>query len=201
MKHKNIAGIICFSILTAFLFGCGKTDHANSGQNDTSVNIEDGGFHFELVAESILIKGHHFTLPQKLSELEDGLTYEFIGEEFDDGLYEVEISDAQGVILRSLADNAHHKNGKAFLYNIAIEDSESSVAGITPHITTVDEVIDVFGEPGEIVSAYEDDSIKVYKYGTHSKKSSYRSGGNFINIQFNGEGIVELIVVNYDSSQ
>ena len=201
MNHKKIIIMICFSIMTGIFCSCGKMQNEKTEPSDTSsINMEDGTFHFEMIESNIYIKGYRFTVPQKLSELEEGLTYKFIGEEFDDGLYEVEISDENGIILRSLADNAHHKNGKAFLYNIAVEDSESNVAGMIPHMTTKEEVVKKFGEPDEIVSSYSDENKKIYKYGTYEVKNCYRSIGKFMTISFDTDGIVELIVVNSVSS-
>ena len=151
MKRKILSLFLCSIMLAGSACGCSnKTEEQSSSSQVVHV---DGTFDIEEVRKNINIKGYEFIVPQKLSELDNGLTYEFVDEEFGDGFYEVEISDNSGVILCSIAENAHKKSNKAFLFNIALKDSNSNVIGITPLVSTKEDVLKKFGEPDEIKEA------------------------------------------------
>lgn len=184
--------------------GCGKQSSEQTAPDSTKSTLavasgsEAGTFQIDVVCSSVNIHGHTFTVPQKLSELSDGLTYVFVDEEFDDGFYEVEISDSSGVILRPIAENAHKKSSKASLYNIALTDSESDVLGITPLVSTKEDVLRQFGEPTEQKqSDLGDKKIEAFIYGTHSVSTGYQTDGQFMNIAFNEDNIVFSIVIDY----
>lgn len=206
MKFRKLELLLCTLIFISAFVGCGNNplEESNSEADSTKSTLavasgfEAGTFQIDAVCSSVNIHNHMFTVPQKLSELSDGLTYAFIGEEFDDGLYEVEVSDSSGVILRSIAENAHKKSSKASLYNIALTDSESDVLGITPLVSTKEDVIKQFGDPMEQKqSNLGDKKIEVFIYGTHGVSTGYQTDGQFMNIAFNEDNIVFSIVINY----
>lgn len=184
--------------------GC-ENQHFKTSTSEVSLNVSDaipendvGTFKIDTVRHSINIHGHIFTVPQKLSELSDGLIYEFVDEEFDDGLYEVEISDDSGVILCSIAENAHKKSDKASLYNIAIKDSDSNVLGIIPQVSNKEDVLKMFGEPDETKETdLINKKIVTFIYGFREETDGYRTKGQFMNITFNEDDIVDSIVINY----
>ena len=196
MKRKILSLFLCLVMLIGSVCGCeSKTDEQSSSSKVVHV---DGTFDIEEVRKNINIKGYEFIVPQKLSELDNGLTYEFVDEEFGDGFYEVEISDKSGVILCSIAENAHKKSKKALLYNIALNDSDSNVIGITPWVSTKEDVLKKFGEPDEIKEAdLIDKKLVAYIYGNREEANYYQTKGKFMNITFNDEDIVESIVINF----
>ena len=157
----------------------------------------DGTFDIEAVRNSINIKGHKFTVPQKLSELEEGLTYEFVDEEFGDGLYTVEISDENALVLSAIAENAHKKSKKAFMCNITARDSDSDVAGIVPFVSTKGEVLEKFGEPDDKKTVFIREENEFYYYGFKESDDGYTIKGKFMAITFSSSDIVEKITVNY----
>lgn len=136
-------------------------------------------------------------MPQKLTDLAEGLSYEFVGDEFDDALYQVHIFDKDGLVLRSLVRNAHNKSRKAELYNIAVEESDSSVAGIVPLVSTEADVRRQFGDPTEISMPEESYQSKVYKYGNLPTADGYQLHGQFMTVSFDDSDFVKTIVVNY----
>ena len=199
MKNKFLSAVLCFSFLIVSLCSCGKNQNTESEQSIVSSAVmEEGTFDIEAIRTNINIKGHKFTVPQKLSELEEGLTYEFVDEEFDDGLYMVEIFDEKGLILKSIATNAHKKSKKAFLYNVSVEDSDSDVAGIVPLVSTKEDVLKQFGAPDDKVSYdYSGEKKEAYKYGVYEPREDFKSKGQFMTIGFNSSNVVEVITVNY----
>lgn len=198
MKKKILVLLLCFLISACAFTGCGQNGITEPEQSSiSSVVMVDGTFDIEAVRNSININGHRFTVPQKLSELEEGLKYEFVDEEFDDGLYMVEISDENGLVLKSIAANAHKKSKKAFLYNVSVEDSDSDVAGIVPFISTKEDVLKKFGEPDDKESYGLSEGKEAYKYGIYELREGFRSKGRFMTIGFNSSGAVEVITVNY----
>lgn len=199
MKKKIFALLLCTLISVCAFAGCEQGGNTESKKSDSSsVVMVDGTFDIEAVRNSINIKGHKFTVPQKLSELEDGLKYEFVDEEFGDGLYMVEISDENGLILKSIARNAHKKSKKAFFCNIGIEDSDSDVAGIVPFVSTKEDVLKKFGEPDDkqTFSTISEEK-EVYKYGFKESDNGYTYEGKFMTIKFSSSDIVEGVVINY----
>ena len=116
MKRKILSLFLCSVMLMGSVCGCeSKTDEQSSSSKVVHV---DGTFDIEEVRKNINIKGYHFEVPMKLKDLEKGLKYEFVGEEFDDGLYKVVISDDNELILESLAADVHKISKKAYLYNV-----------------------------------------------------------------------------------
>lgn len=199
MKNKVLAIILSISFLTLPLYSCEKSKSTEQAQNSTSsVIMEEGTFDIEGVRNSINIKGYRFTVPQKLSELENGLKYKFIDEEYGDGLYVVEISDKNGVVLEAVAENAHKKSKKALLYNISARDSNSDVAGIVPFTSTKEDVLAKFGEPYDKKTVFiKDEENEFYYYGLIESEDLYTVKGKYMTITFNSLDIVEKITVNY----
>lgn len=199
MKKKIFELLLCSLISVCAFAGCGQGGITEPEQSSSSsVVMVDGTFEIEAVRNSINIKGHRFTVPQKLSELEEGLKYEFVDEEFGDGLYMVEISDENGLVLKVIARNAHKKSKKAFFCNIGIEDSDSDVAGIVPFISTKEDVLKKFGEPDDkqTISIISEEK-EVYKYGFKESDNGYTFEGKFMTIKFGSSDIVEGVVINY----
>ena len=135
---KALSLILCTFVLPSMILcGCGQGSASVKEEiPTTSAAAEEGTFDIEAVRTSIIIKGYPFTVPQKLTDLEKGLSCKFVDEEFDNAIYQVEISDHNGLVLRTLARNAHNKSKNAELYNIAVDGSDSSVSGIIPNVTT-----------------------------------------------------------------
>ncbi len=198
MKTKVLAILLCSSLSVCAFSGCEDAKAEPEESSISTVALEEGVFDIDAVRTNISIKGHKFIVPQKLSQLDSGLKYKFVGEEFDDGLYEVEISDKNGVILSSVAENAHDKSDKASLYNIALNDSESNVYGITPQISNKEDVVKLFGEPDATKETdIMDSKIVSFIYGFREETSGYRTKGKFMNISFNEDNIVSSVVINY----
>lgn len=198
MKNKILAVVLCLAFMTVPLCSCGQNGSTASEQSsEFSIAMADGTFDIEAVRNSINIKGHKFTVPQKLSELEKGLKYKFIGEEYSDEAYMIEISDENGLILKAVAENAHKKSKKAFVSNIAVKESDSDVAGIVPLVSTKEDVLKKFGEPDDKKTSYNNDKKEIYYYGFRETDDIHTIKGKFMTIGFSESGIVETIVVNY----
>ena len=199
MKRKILSIFLCSLMLAGGICGCGHDDDSNINSDSSSQVVHvDGTFDIEEVRKNINIKGYHFEVPMKLKDLEKGLKYEFVGEEFDDGLYKVVISDDNELILESLAADVHKISKKAYLYNIAVTDSNSDVAGIVPFVSTKEDVLEKFGKP-DYIENYDilGDEKETYKYGLFGQNDGFKSKGKFMNIGFNSSDVIEAIVVNY----
>ena len=198
MKTKVLAIFLCSTLFVCAFSGCEDAKAEPEESSISTVALEEGKFDIDAVRNNISIKGHKFIVPQKLSQLDSGLKYKFVGEEFDDGLYEVEISDENGVILSSVAENAHDKSDKASLYNIALNESDSNVLDITPQVSNKEDVVKLFGEPDATKETdIMDSKIVSFIYGFREETSGYRTKGKFMNISFNEDNIVSSVVINY----
>lgn len=198
MKNKFSVLALCLSFLTFPLCSCGQTGSTESEQSIFSSEIkEEGTFDIETVRKDININGHHFEVPMKLSELEDGLTYEFIDEKIEDNLYQVEIRDENGVFLSTIADNANKKNGNAFLYNITVKDSNSHISSLVPTVTTKEEVINKYGEP-DYKESYLSKEYYTYGYKEPNKNDfDYREKKQSIVVTIDENEIVEKVSITY----
>ena len=197
MKTKVLAILLCSALSVCAFSGCEDAKAEPEESSISTVALEEGVFDIDAVRNNISIKGHKFIVPQKLSQLESGLKYKFVGEEFDDGLYETEISDDEGLILRTIVRNAHDKDKNAELYNISVGDSDSDIAGIIPLVSTEDDVLKQFGKPDHSEEVETDTETKLYRYGEFTDKNSYSHIGNLMTVSFNNSGIVQQIVVSY----
>ena len=198
MQKKILTLLLCSALSVCAFSGCGDDKAEPEESSISTVALEEGKFDIDAVRNNISIKGHKFIVPQKLSQLDSGLKYKFVGEEFDDGLYEVEISDENDVILCSIAENAHNKSDKASLYNIALNDSDSNVLDITPQVSNKEDVVKLFGEPDATKETdIMDSKIVSFIYGFREETSGYRTKGKFMNISFNEDNIVSSVVINY----
>ena len=108
MKRKILSVFLCSLMLAGGICGCGHDDDSNINSDSSSQVVHvDGTFDIEEVRKNINIKGYHFEVPMKLEDLEKGLKYEFVGEEFDDGLYN------QGIV----RGNCYKRNKKHIFNN------------------------------------------------------------------------------------
>ena len=200
MSNKTLAAIAISTVLIMNLCACnGKDNISNDNSTLSAIDMNDCIFDIDAVRSNINIHGHSFTIPQKIADLEEGFFYEFVGDEFGDGLYEVEISYNNEVILRTLVSDAHNKSEKAFIYNIALEDAHSNVLDITPFLSTKEDVLTKFGEPTEKnkVDILSSEIKEVYRYGIKGTSDGYKASGKFVTISFNADDIVTSIVINY----
>lgn len=148
----------------------------------------------------INIKGYKFTIPQKLSELEKGLTYKYVSDELADGFYKVEISGKNEQIL-DVVVRAKKKNDKnAVIDNIAVETSDSNVCGLIPLVTAKDEVIEKFGEPNEQKTEIIREEKEFFYYGIEEYDDGYLNiRAKMMTVCFNKDKIVETITITYSN--
>lgn len=197
MQKKILTLLLCSALSVCAFSGCGDAKVEPEESSISTVALEAGRFDIDAVRTNVSINGYKFIVPQKLSQLDSGLKYKFVGDEFDDGLYEAEIFDKEGLVLRTIVRNAHDKDKNAELYNISVGNSDSDIAGIIPLVSTEEDVLKQFGKPDYSGEIETDTETKLYRYGEFTDKNSYSHTGNLMTVSFNNSGIVQTIVISY----
>ena len=205
MKSRFIAVILCTSVFAVPLCSCEQNESTEPKQSIvSSVTAEEGTFDIETIRTNINIQGYKFELPQKLSELEKGLEYKFT-EDYtfgnEDAIYGVEISDKEKLVLNSVAYTENSKKKTAYLPNIFIDESNSDIDGVTPLVTTQDEILKKYGEPDNKEFHYfrEKGEREIYTYGYKEETEHIweENKGKFMTIVFDDKNVVASVALTY----
>ncbi|MDE7231180.1 MAG: hypothetical protein K2N56_11930, partial [Oscillospiraceae bacterium] len=140
---KLLLPVILSAILLSFP-ACGTVEEPPFSDNTVKT-----GFDMDRIRKNIIVKGEHFEIPVKLNELADGLTYELWDEDPFEGRTAADIFRNGDELCTVGVMNCYAgAEGESEIYYISLNDSECSADGIVPLITTKQEVLDKYGEPG-----------------------------------------------------
>ncbi len=143
------------------LAGCDRSIAPESSE----VSYSETGFDIEAVRKSLIIKGVPFELPKRIGDLEDGWTYKKRETHYvdDTGLADF-FYNGREMFVAGIGDFKEGKEEDGFIYDVALETDDCSIAGITPNVSTKDEVLKKFGQPAK-TNAYENRGLYRYIYG------------------------------------
>ncbi len=190
--------------------GC-KNENENIEASDTSVTSSaaaddnaaqgeaNGTFDIETVRKNIVIKGQPFEIPMALKDLPEGWTYVEIETMLLDGLGSAKFYYNDEEMFHGALENFYKDNKKdGIIYNTTLRTEDCSIDGIIPLKTTMQEVIDKYGEPTNINSEYDD--VDIYSYGILKPMTNMfgRFNDQALTISFDNETkIVSLISITY----
>lgn len=212
MKNK-IKLIICAlcAVMACLVFAGCKNENENIEASDTSVTSSaaaddnaaqgeaNGTFDIETVRKNIVIKGQPFEIPMALKDLPEGWTYVEIETMKLDGLGSAKFYYNDEEMFHGALENFYKDNKKdGIIYNTTLRTEDCSIDGIIPLKTTMQEVIDKYGEPANINSEYDD--IDIYSYGILKPMTNMfgRFNDQALTISFDKETkIVSLISITY----
>ncbi len=193
---KNRIKFILCAVMACLVFAGCKNENieasdtgvtSSAAVDDNTVQGEaNGTFDIETVRKNIVIKGQPFEIPMALKDLPEGWTY-----------VEQEIMAYDGLGLATFYYKDNKKDG--IIYNTTLRTDDCSIDGIIPLKTTLQEVIDKYGEPAEI-SELKRSEAYVYSYGIRKPRTSLlgRSNNQALILSIDKETeIVYLISITY----
>ena len=177
MKGKRAVALLIATALSYGLTGCSKNETSaptSSGQN-VSQSISQSGiesiseqtsFDIEIVRKSLIVKDVPFELPKRIGDLDDAWTYKKRETHYVDntGLADFYYNGKE-MFVAGIGDFKEGKEDDGFIYDIALESDDCSIGGITPNISTKDDVVKKYGNP-EKINTYEERGLYRYIYGT-----------------------------------
>ncbi|PWJ13371.1 hypothetical protein [Ruminococcus flavefaciens] len=202
---KTIAFMLACAMM-CLSAGCLKKDdfvvsHMEIPPIPEPYTVEDGIFDVDAVRSNINIKGQHFDLPQYITKL---------GKEWDVKFYDKkEYGLHEGNAMASLYYNGtemgtvmlensytHHEQ-ESVMYSISVKTSDSSIYGITPLVSTIDDVTKLIGPPDD-EQKLEMPFTHTYRYGIMLGKDEQGIlRGHSIVISFNEDDVVDMVSITY----
>lgn len=208
-KIKLILCALCAAMVCLVFAGC-KNENieasdtgvtSSAAVDDNTVQGEaNGTFDIETVRKNIVIKGQPFEIPMALKDLPEGWTY--VEQEIMayDGLGLATFYYKDKEMFVGALENFYKDNKKdGIIYNTTLRTDDCSIDGIIPLKTTLQEVIDKYGEPAEI-SELVGEATYVYSYGIRKPRTSLlgRSNNQALILSIDKETeIVSLISITY----
>ena len=203
MKRKILSLFLCSMMLVGSVCGCSnKTEVPSSSSQVVHV---DGTFDIEEVRKNINIKGYEFEVPIKLKDLEKGLKYE-MNDYHSDSVRGVDIFKDGELFFEAAVDGAEKKTKQASIFNITIEESDTSIDGITPTVTTKEEVLMRYGEPHKI-ELIDNRGIEEekYWYGEYKPFENIKAGDSpkaqSFSVVFGENNIVDRAIIYYKTKE
>lgn len=207
-KIKLILCALCAAMVCLVFAGCknenieaSDTGVTSSAAADDNVAQEEanGTFDIETVRKNIVIKGQPFEIPMALKDLPEGWTYVEIETMQLDGLGSANFYYNDEEMFHGALENFYKDNKKdGIIYNTTLRTDDCSIDGIIPLKTTMQEVIDKYGEPTNINSEYDD--VDIYSYGILKQMTNMfgRFNDQALTISFDKETkIVSQISITY----
>ena len=207
-KIKLILCALCAAMVCLVFAGCKNENIEASDTGVTSSAAADdnaaqgeanGTFDIETVRKNIVIKGQPFEIPMALKDLPEGWTYVEIETMQLDGLGSANFYYNDEEMFHGALENFYKDNKKdGIIYNTTLKTDDCSIDGIIPLKTTMQEVIDKYGEPTNINSEYDD--VDIYSYGILKQMTNMfgRFNDQALTISFDKETkIVSQISITY----
>ncbi len=185
---KILLPMILGSILLTFT-ACGTEEKTLSVTDEDSKK----SFDMEKIRKNIVIRGERFEIPVKLNELADGLTFEIWDEDSFEGRNAADIfRNGEELCSVGVMNCYAGAEGESEIYYISLNDSECSADGIVPHISTKQEVLDKYGEPGYKAG---DDVSCIFYYG-EEKSATPLDGlsGKAVAISFEDDKVATISI-------
>lgn len=198
---KRAIAFTLAALLLCGIAGCTKEPSGSPAENnDTSADISNSndttGFDIDRVRKNIIIKGQTIEIPTKLKDLPKGWTYKLYDEKDvflkDDQYLATMFYNDEEMYIATLENYKKNKPKESIIYNLTIYDNDCSIDGLTPSLSSKQEVEKKYGQPIEI------SSYGSYTYGVVEKSSmAGRLNEQSIGIKFNDDDIITSISITY----
>ena len=165
----------------------------------------EGTFDVEVVRQNIYIKDQLLQLPKKLGDFSVGWTYDL----YDRKEYNLEEGSGMAklfycgeemgtVMLENCYDG---KEDESTAYSISTREADSNIYGITPRVSTVEDVKEHIGEPDEEKNI-EKPFQHSFTYGiSQGEDENGILRANMLIVSFDENGVVDLVSVYYSKVQ
>lgn len=198
---KRAVAFTIAALLLCGIAGCTEEPseslaESNGTLTDISNSDDKTGFDIDRVRKNIIIKGQTIEIPTKLKDLPKGWTYKLYDEKDvflkDDQYLATMFYNDEEMYIAALENYKKNKPKESIIYNLTIYDNDCSIDGLTPSLSSKQEVERKYGQPVEISAAGS------YIYGVVEKSSmAGRLNEQSINIKFNDDDIITSISITY----
>ncbi len=197
MKNRFLKKAAAFLLAGAILCGLAGCDRSTVPES-SEVSYSETGFDIERVRKNIVIKGQTIEIPVKLKDIPKGWSYKLYDEKDvylkDNQFLATMFYNGEEMYTATLEQYNKNKPKQSIIYNLTIYDKDCSIDGLTPQLTTKQDVVDKYGEPLPEVS-----SDRYYYYGVVNGTNSLagRSNDHSIGVRFTEDDIIKSISITY----
>lgn len=159
----------------------------------------EGTFDVDVVRQNIYIKGQLVQLPKKLGDFPTGWTYTLYDrKEYDlkegSGMAKMYYcGEEMGTIM--LEECYDGREEESIAYSISSREADSNIYGITPTVSTIEDVKAHIGEPDE-EKYTEMPYVHTFRYGMSEGTDEYGIlRADMLSVSFDKNGVVDLVTV------
>ncbi len=196
MKKRFLKKAAALLIAGAMLCGLAGCDRSNVPES-SEVSYSETGFDIERVRKNIVIKGQTIEIPVKLKDIPKGWSYKLYDENDvylrDEQFMATMYYNGEKMYVAALEQYNEKKPKESIIFNLTIYDSDCSIGGLIPQVTTKQDVVSKYGNPTKI------SSYGTYKYGivNGENKVGGRINDHSISVKFDDNDIVKSISITY----
>ena len=202
-KSKRVVALMLAASMLCGIAGCTKEPSDSPADiSDASVELSNDndeiGFDIDRVRKSIIIKGQTIEIPVKLGEIPEGWSYKLYDEN-DVYLRENQFLatmyyNGNEMYIAALENYNKNKPEESIIYNLTIYESDCSIDGLMPQLSTKQDVIDKYGEP---LSGVGNEHYYYYGIVNGENKTGGRLNDHSIGVRFTEDNLIKSISITY----
>lgn len=202
-KSKRVVALMLAASMLCGIAGCTKEPSDSPADiSDASVELSNDndeiGFDIDRVRKSIIIKGQTIEIPVKLGEIPEGWSYKLYDEK-DVYLRENQFLatmyyNGNEMYIAALENYNKNKPEESIIYNLTIYESDCSIDGLMPQLSTKQDVIDKYGEP---LSGVGNEHYYYYGIVNGENKTAGRLNDHSIGVRFTEDNLIKSISITY----
>lgn len=202
-KSKRVVALMLAASMLCGIAGCTKEPSDSPADiSDASVELSNDndeiGFDIDRVRKSIIIKGQTIEIPVKLGEIPEGWSYKLYDEK-DVYLRENQFLatmyyNGNEMYIAALENYNKNKPEESIIYNLTIYESDCSIDGLMPQLSTKQDVIDKYGEP---LSGVGNEHYYYYGIVNGENKTGGRLNDHSIGVRFTEDNLIKSISITY----
>lgn len=202
-KSKRVVALMLAASMLCGIAGCTKEPSDSPADiSDASVELSNDndeiGFDIDRVRKSIIIKGQTIEIPVKLGEIPEGWSYKLYDEK-DVYLRENQFLatmyyNGNEMYIAALENYNKNKPEESIIYNLTIYESDCSIDGLMPQLSTKQDVIDKYGEP---LSGVGNEHYYYYGIVNGENKNGGRLNDHSIGVRFTEDNLIKSISITY----
>lgn len=202
-KSKRVVALMLAASMLCGIAGCTK-EPSDSPADISGASVElsndndEIGFDIDRVRKSIIIKGQTIEIPVKLGEIPEGWSYKLYDEK-DVYLRENQFLatmyyNGNEMYIAALENYNKNKPEESIIYNLTIYESDCSIDGLMPQLSTKQDVIDKYGEP---LSGVGNEHYYYYGIVNGENKTGGRLNDHSIGVRFTEDNLIKSISITY----
>lgn len=202
-KSKRVVALMLAASMLCGIAGCTKEPSDSPADiSDASVELSNDndeiGFDIDRVRKNIIIKGQTIEIPVKLGEIPEGWSYKLYDEK-DVYLRENQFLatmyyNGNEMYIAALENYNKNKPEESIIYNLTIYESDCSIDGLMPQLSTKQDVIDKYGEP---LSGVGNEHYYYYGIVNGENKTGGRLNDHSIGVRFTEDNLIKSISITY----